>query len=214
MIRILEKECKALSFNAVIRHYFPGEADKLQIRKLCQVDRTAISQYIKSESLKPVHLLCTHGHLDHCFGNIFIMNEFGLKPEVSSEDLFLAEDLDAQARSMFGFSIGEPTPPIGHCLVAREKISFGNHQLKVLPTPGHTPGSVIFYCKEEKVAFSGDTLFRMSIGRTDFERGSWSDMMHSLRAVVAQLPADTTVYTGHGPNTTIGDELRMNPYFR
>ena len=214
MLNIKLFSCNMLGENCYVVNDETREAVIIDCGAQYPAERTAISQYIKSESLKPVHLLCTHGHLDHCFGNIFIMNEFGLKPEVSSEDLFLAEDLDAQARSMFGFSIGEPTPPIGHCFVAREKISFGNHQLKVLPTPGHTPGSVIFYCKEEKVAFSGDTLFRMSIGRTDFERGSWSDMMHSLRTVVAQLPADTTVYTGHGPNTTIGDELRMNPYFR
>lgn len=177
-------------------------------------EKTSIRQYITSTGLKPVHLLCTHGHLDHCFGNSFILDVFGLKPEVSHEDLFLAADLDAQARNMFGFSIDETTPDIGHFLSPNEEVCFGNHRLIVLPTPGHTPGSVIFYCREEKVAFSGDTLFRMSIGRTDFERGSWTDMMNSLQKVVAKLPADTTIYTGHGPQTTIGEELRMNPYLK
>ena len=214
MLNIKLFSCNMLGENCYVVNDETHEAVIIDCGAQYPAERTAISQYIKSESLKPVHLLCTHGHLDHCFGNIFIMNEFGLKPEVSSEDLFLAEDLDAQARSMFGFSIGEPTPPIGHCLVAREKISFGNHQLKVLPTPGHTPGSVIFYCKEEKVAFSGDTLFRMSIGRTDFPEGSWAKMEESLKNVVAKLPKETTVLAGHGPQSTIADELQYNPYLR
>ena len=91
-------------------------------------------------------------------------------------------------------------------------IRFGQHQFKILRTPGHTLGGVSFWCEEEKVVFTGDTLFRMSIGRTDFERGSYTDIMHSLQRVLATLPADTKVYTGHGPQTTIADEKQYNPY--
>ena len=97
---------------------------------------------------------------------------------------------------------------------ADEVISFGTHQLQILRTPGHTPGGVTFYCAQEKAAFTGDTLFRMSIGRTDFERGSYEDILKSLGKVLAQLPADTTVYPGHGPVTTISDELSYNPYLK
>ena len=70
----------------------------------------------------------------------------------------------------------------------------------------------MFYCEEEKVAFSGDTLFRMSVGRTDFKGGSYEALMNSLRNVVGKLPADTVIYSGHGPKTIIDDELRYNPY--
>jgi glyoxylase-like metal-dependent hydrolase (beta-lactamase superfamily II) len=84
--------------------------------------------------------------------------------------------------------------------------------LQILRTPGPTPGGVTFYCAEEKAAFTGDTLFRMSIGRTDFERGSYEEILNSLSKVIAQLPADTTVYPGHGPKTNISDELSYNPY--
>lgn len=213
MLNIKTFSCNMLSVNCYVVSDNTNEAVIIDCGAQYPEERIAIRQYIKSQQLKPVHLLCTHGHLDHCFGNIYITNEFGLKPEVNREDLFLAEDLDAQARSMFGFSIGEPTPPIGHFILPGEEIAFGSHQLKVLLTPGHTPGSVTFYCKEEAAAFSGDTLFRMSIGRTDFERGSWNDMMNSLQGVLAKLPAETIVYPGHGPKTTIGEELRMNPYF-
>ena len=70
----------------------------------------------------------------------------------------------------------------------------------------------MFYCEEEHVVFSGDTLFRMSVGRTDFEGGSYQELDRSLKEVLAKMPAETTVYSGHGPKTTIGDEIRYNPY--
>jgi len=70
----------------------------------------------------------------------------------------------------------------------------------------------VFYCEEEHVVFSGDTLFRMSVGRTDFEGGSYQELDRSLKEVLAKMPAETTVYSGHGPKTTIGDEIRYNPY--
>jgi glyoxylase-like metal-dependent hydrolase (beta-lactamase superfamily II) len=106
--------------------------------------------------------------------------------------------------------------PFGAIVVSAdgEVIAFGHHQLKVLHTPGHTPGGVVFYCEQERTAFSGDTLFRMSIGRTDFEKGSYEQIIDSLHNVIAKLPADTTVYTGHGPLTVVGEEVAMSPYFR
>ena len=214
MLNIKTFQCNMLAENCYVVSDDTRQAVIIDCGAIYPDERQAIADYIDRQSLTPVRLLCTHGHLDHCMGNAFIMQHYGLKPEVSSDDEFLAADLDAQARSMFGFSIDEETPPIGRFLKAGESVEFGSHQLSVLSTPGHTPGSVIFYCEKEKVAFSGDTLFRMSIGRTDFERGSWPDMVRSLHDVVAQLPKDVTVYCGHGPTTTIAEELAMKPYLR
>ena len=174
-------------------------------------ERTAIVDYLTSNQLKPVHLLCTHGHFDHNFGNDTIWHTFGLKPEVAAEDEGMME-LKTMFKELTGADYLGDIPPVGRLLTAGECISFGTHQLKVLPTPGHSRGSVTFYCEAEHAAFTGDTLFRMSIGRTDFEGGSWSDMSHSLKKVLAVLPADTTVYPGHGEPTTIGYELQYNPY--
>lgn len=178
-----------------------------------QEERGAISLYIKNEGLKLVHLLATHGHLDHNWGNHTLFEEFGIKVETLNEDAFLIENLGKQASELFGFQLNEPEAPVGTYLSKDKSVSFGNHSFTILHTPGHTPGSCTFYCKEEKVAFTGDTLFRMSIGRTDFDGGSWTDMTESLRKL-AKLPTETVIYSGHGPQTTIAEELQYNPYLR
>ena len=173
-------------------------------------ERRAIVDYILNDNLKPVHLLVTHGHLDHNFGNNTVFDEFGLKPEAGYGDRELIENLKGQAKDTFGVEVDYDFPPVGHYFDDEEVISFGNHQFSIIPTPGHTPGGVTFYCKEEKVAFTGDTLFKGSIGRTDLG-GSMFMIINRLREL-AQLPDDTTILPGHGDSTTIGDELAHNPY--
>ena len=173
-------------------------------------ERRAIVDYLLNDNLKPVHLLVTHGHLDHNFGNNTVFDEFGLKPEAGYGDRELIENLKGQAKDTFGVEVDYDFPPVGHYFDDEEVISFGNHQFSIIPTPGHTPGGVTFYCKEEKVAFTGDTLFKGSIGRTDLG-GSMFMIINSLREL-AQLPDDTTILPGHGDSTTIGDELAHNPY--
>ena len=177
-------------------------------------ERHAIVNYIRGNELKPVHLLCTHAHFDHVFGVDTIYQAFGLKPEMHSEDKFLYDAASEQAAQMMGIENSIQMPPTNSFLNDGDIIRFGNHQLQVLHAPGHSPGGVLFYCKEEKTLFSGDTLFRMSVGRTDLPGGSWEQLINSMANVVAKLPADTIVYTGHGPKTCIGDEMRMNPYLK
>ena len=122
--------------------------------------------------------------------------------------------MNRQVMAFLGTSFHHLMPPPGDDLGDGELIPLGHSQLKVLHTPGHSPGSVVFYCEKEKMLFAGDTLFRMSVGRTDLEGGSWQQLMQSLHRVLAPLPADVKVLTGHGPATTIGEEVAMNPYFR
>jgi glyoxylase-like metal-dependent hydrolase (beta-lactamase superfamily II) len=175
-------------------------------------ERDAITHYIDTEGLKPMHLLCTHGHFDHNFGIDTIYKAYGLKAEVAKEDSDLINHLPEQFQSMIGVPLRREYPEAGRYFEPDEIVRFGNHELKVLKTPGHTPGGVVFYCEEEHVVFSGDTLFRMSVGRTDFEGGSYLELEKSLKEVLAKMPAETTVNSGHGPKTTIGDEIRYNPY--
>jgi len=175
-------------------------------------EREAITHYIDSEGLKPMHLLCTHGHFDHNFGIDTIYQAYGLKAEVAKEDDELISHLPEQFKAMIGVPLRREYPGVGRHIEPDEIVRFGNHELKVLKTPGHTKGGVVFYCEEEHVVFSGDTLFRMSVGRTDFEGGSYQELDRSLKEVLAKMPAETTVYSGHGPKTTISDEIRYNPY--
>lgn len=174
-------------------------------------ERKAISEYIKRNNLKPVHLLSTHGHLDHNFGNNTIFDNFNIKSEVSYKDEFLMNDLKGQGKAMFGLGMQYEFPTPGHYFEENESISFGTHKFQVIETPGHTPGSVAFYCKEENIAFTGDTLFRQSVGRTDFKGGSMFMLINSLRNL-AQLPDETRILPGHGEETSIGWELAHNPY--
>ena len=174
-------------------------------------ERRALVEYIRNNDLKPVHLLATHGHLDHNFGNDTIFKEFGLKPEIAQADEAWITNYKEQAMKLYGMTLEMEMPEVGHFLSDKEKIQFGNHTLEVMETPGHSPGSVVFYCKEENVLFTGDTLFQMTIGRTDLEGGSMMQIIQSLR-IIAQLPDNTKVYPGHGYTTTIGYELSRNPY--
>ncbi len=174
-------------------------------------ERAAIVDYIRDNGLTPVHLLSTHGHIDHNFGNNTIFDEFGLKPEVHKEDQHLMDMLAEQAETLVGITLDYAMPPVGKYFGDGDEITFGSHRLKVIETPGHSKGSVFFYCPEEAIALSGDTLFRNSIGRTDYLGGSMFQIIQSLR-MICQLPDNTVVYPGHGPQTTIGTELSSNPY--
>lgn len=214
MITVKRFTCNVLAENCYVVSDESHEAVIIDSGVMYQEEGIAITQYIRDNGLHPVHLLCTHGHFDHCMGNGLIYREFGLKPEAHTGDQFLMETMQQQTTDILGVALPMEVPPVGRYLTDKDAITFGSHTLRILHTPGHTPGGVTYYCKEEGIAFSGDTLFRMSIGRTDFDGGSYEQIVHSLREVLAVLPPDTKVYPGHGPETTIADEIRYNPYMK
>ena len=214
MITVKRFTCNMLAENCYVVSDESHEAVIIDCGVMYQEEGTAITQYIRDNGLHPVHLLCTHGHFDHCMGNGLIYREFGLKPEAHTGDQFLMETMQQQTTDILGVALPMEVPPVGRYFTDKDTITFGSHTLRILHTPGHTPGGVTYYCKEEGIAFSGDTLFRMSIGRTDFDGGSYEQIVHSLREVLAVLPPDTKVYPGHGPETTIADEIRYNPYMK
>ncbi len=174
----------------------------------------ALRRYISDHHLTPVHLLATHGHFDHNFGDVALFGYYQLKVEICAEDQQLVEHLPEQVKALFGMNDIDQRPQVGRLLQDGDTVTFGSHTLHVLRTPGHSHGSCLFYCKEEATAFTGDTLFRMSIGRTDFAEGSWTEMEQSLRRLASELPASTRLLPGHGPESTMDDELRYSPYLR
>lgn len=173
-----------------------------------------IKKHIASNDLQVKHLLNTHLHFDHVWGNAFAYRDLALRPEANYEDLRIYERMDEQIRSVIGISIPHPPmPPLGTSLLDGSEITFGKTTLKVLTTPGHSRGSVCFYAEKDAVLFSGDTLFCGSCGRTDLEGGSYLDILRSLQKLTA-LPDSTKVLCGHGPSTTIGREKQFNPYLQ
>lgn len=214
MLNIEHFVCNPFQENCYIVSDDTHEAVVIDCGAFYSEERKAVVDYIRRNNLLPVHLLATHAHIDHNFGNDTIYNEFGLKPEVSSLDESLMSRLPEQAEMFCNVSLNYEMPPVGKYLSEKDTIKFGNHEFSIIHTPGHTPGSVFYYCEEEAIAFSGDTLFRMSIGRTDLEQGSYADICKSLKNIVSMLPGETAILPGHGPKTTINDEKRMNPYMR
>lgn len=211
MLKIQRFVCNMLQENCYVVSDETRECVIVDCGAYYEHEQKAIKSYIEREGLKPTHLLATHGHIDHNFGNGFIADTYGLKVEVPAQDEWLMDSLADQAVNFIGVRPTTPYPAVGRYLQPNDTIRFGSHTIEQLPTPGHTPGSVVYYIADEHTALTGDTLFHMSIGRTDFERGSMMQMMMSLH-VLAQLPDETVVLAGHGEDTTIGDELRMNPF--
>lgn len=211
MLKIKTFVCNMLQENCYVVSDETEECVIIDCGVYYEEERRAIVNYIHGNGLQPMHLLCTHGHLDHNFGNNTIYEAFALAPEVSEGDEKMMQNLERQAQSFYGMSLNYEMPPVGKILSEDEPVTFGIHSWKVIATPGHSKGSVCFYDASERVLFAGDTLFQRSIGRTDLMGGSMLQIIQSLR-MLAQLPDETTVYCGHGPTTTIGDELRMNPY--
>lgn len=172
-----------------------------------------IKRYIDDNNIVITHMLNTHLHFDHIMGIPFVYDDLGINPEACISDKFLYDDLNGQMRMFFGQDFNIPTlPSIARALKDGDTISFGEHDMSVIQTPGHSPGSICLYCETENVLFSGDTLFQNSIGRTDLSGSSSSDMMNSLQRL-SELPRNTEVYPGHGGKTNIGWECDNNPYF-
>ena len=211
MINVQVFTCNMLQENCFVVSDETKECAIIDCGAFYQEERDMIFNYIKKNQLKPKHLLATHGHLDHNFGNSYMQKGFGLTPKVHHKDKFLMESIKQQAQLLLGLDLTEEQPKDIDYLTKDDIIEFGNQRFTIIETPGHTPGSVFFYNEKEHIAFSGDTIFKRSIGRTDLEGGSMFQMIQTLR-FVSQLPDKTILYPGHGESTTIGDELNSNPY--
>lgn len=166
---------------------------------------------IEKRQLKPVLLLNTHCHLDHIFGDIFVMENYGLGAFCHKDDMTNRRTATQHAQ-MFGLSMEKPPEPAGY-LTDGQKISFGQTDLSVLHVPGHSPGGVAFYSGKDNVVFTGDALFSGSIGRTDLPGGNYETIINSIKNKLFTLPPGTQVCPGHGEETDIGTEKGSNPYF-
>lgn len=213
-LKIQRFVCNMLQENCYVVSDDTSECVIIDCGALYPAERVAISNYIKDNKLTPKHLVCTHAHIDHNFGNDFIYTEYGLQPELCAADKKLYKSLRWQAKAFVNMNYEEDIPPIGRLFAAGEMVDFGTHTFNIIGTPGHSQGSVVFFCEAEKVAFTGDTLFRRSIGRTDLDDGRFEDIICSLHSLLVRLPLDTVILPGHGTETNMADEQKYNPYLK
>jgi glyoxylase-like metal-dependent hydrolase (beta-lactamase superfamily II) len=173
-------------------------------------ERNELKEYIQDADLSPKYLLNTHCHLDHVFGNKFVHDTWGLTLHLHEKEKPVLEYAPT-----FGLSWGLPFDNYkGDLIFLREgeAIRLGNDALRILFTPGHSPGHVCFYAEAEQFVIGGDVLFHQSIGRTDLPGGNFDTLITSIHKQLFVLPDDVVVYSGHGPETTIGYEKVHNPF--
>lgn len=173
-------------------------------------DADRILMILAKEKLTVKYLINTHGHFDHVGANRRMKEVTGAKLAIHPDDVPMLSELSRSAAS-FGLS-AENSPEPDWLLQDKDTVRFGNITLTVIHTPGHSRGGISLYTPGH--LFAGDTLFAGSIGRTDLPGGDYDTLIASIKQKLLVLPDDTVVYTGHGPETTIADEKRMNPFLR
>lgn len=170
-----------------------------------------LTGFLEEKALRPVLLLNTHCHLDHVFGNGFMLEKYDLRTYCSEEDDWNRLNAVTVAH-LFGLEMETPPDP-GTFITDGQIISFGETNLEAIHVPGHSKGSIAYYSKKDGVVFTGDALFAGSIGRTDLPGGDYSTLIKSISTRLFTLPKETVVYPGHGHLTTIENEIKTNPYF-
>lgn len=175
-------------------------------------EQETLKNFIKDTGLTPERLLNTHCHLDHVFGNKWVHDTWGLELWLHpDEEKMLA--LAPVSGEKWGLPFDNYKGPL-HFLNHGDTIKLGDDEMRVILTPGHSPGSVCFYCEKQKILIGGDVLFRDSIGRTDLFGGDHETLLKSIREQLFVLPDDVVVYPGHGISTTIGYEKMNNPFLQ
>lgn len=182
----------------------PGMTDQRECER--------IDSFIALNGLKVKYLINTHSHIDHLFGDEYVKRKYGVGVAASTDDLFLSSRIKEQSR-MFGLRTDMPDEiKVDLPLHDGDVLKLGTEPIEIISVPGHSPGSVALYCPESKFVVTGDALFRLSIGRTDLPGGNHAQLLDSIMKKLLTLPPDTTVYPGHGPSTTVGNEWRHNPF--
>ena len=190
--------------------YYMHTGDLTTLSELYPYIRNYLSIWkLEENGLTLEAILLTHGHFDHVGGVKWLKDTYGAQFACSSKDQFIIDS--TAGGTMYGFKCNE-VPPIDVDLDTVGEIRFGETLLRVIKTPGHTPGHVVLFNEAEKVLFTGDTLFRESIGRTDLPGGDYSWIMRSILDRIVPLGDDVVFHPGHGPSSDVGHEVLYNPF--
>ena len=175
-------------------------------------EQNEFHRFIKDNNLNPVLLLNTHCHYDHVFGNKFVFDNWGLKPQFHQGELSVLQAIPGYVPQMGLHYELSPEPEV--FLAETGTVSFGNSVLELIFAPGHSPAHLCFYAREDNFLIGGDVLFYNSIGRTDLPGGNHAQLISNIKNNLFILPDDCEVYPGHGPATTIGFEKLHNPFLQ
>ncbi|MCF7956524.1 MAG: MBL fold metallo-hydrolase [Phycisphaerae bacterium] len=177
------------------------------------LENSELISYVKEMGLTAEAIILTHGHADHIVGVRDLRREFpDIKVVIHKNDAEMLTNPMMNLSALVGISF--TTEPGDTILDGEQKITFAGIEFEVLETPGHTPGGISLYCRDDNVLFSGDTLFAGSVGRSDFPGGNHNQLIRSIKEKLLVLPGTTKVYTGHGYMTTISLEKNSNPFLR
>lgn len=173
-------------------------------------EEQVFSDYLKKNKLVPQALYNTHCHVDHVLGCNRIKEAYKIPFYAHESEKALIDSAKSFAE-FFGMSVEQPPHP-DHTISEEDKIRFGESELDIFHVPGHSPGSLVFYNEENRLAITGDVLFKGSIGRTDLPGGNYTELINGIKSELMTLPKDTVLYPGHGPTSTIGNEYDTNPF--
>ena len=172
---------------------------------------SAVDNFIEEKKLKVNKILLTHLHIDHAMGVNHLKEKYGVEVYANEKDAMLGARIEEQIQ-LFHLPITLGKVTIDHYLNEKDTITFGGLQLTAISTPGHSLGSLSYYNSDKKIVFTGDALFKQSIGRTDLPGGDYATLINSITEKILTLPDNTIICPGHGPATTVKDEKRFNPY--
>ena len=210
-------DIKSFVFNAFYENTYLLSSSNLETLVLdpgCYEDfeKKELTDFIKTNKLKPIAIINTHCHIDHVLGNDYLKKIYDIPLWIPATEKNLLKSVATYAPTMGIQDYQEAEPD--KLLSEKDVITFGSEKLEILYAPGHSEGHLMFYHAAEKSLMAGDVIFRESIGRTDLPGGNFKTLEESIKNQVFTLPEVVEIYPGHGPSTTVGHEKKHNPFVK
>ncbi|CAI8317611.1 MAG: MBL fold hydrolase [Bacteroidetes bacterium MED-G17] len=210
MLRVKSFSCNPFQENTFLIYNEIGQAVVIDPGMSNAYEEDMFSNFVHEKNLKLTQMVNTHCHIDHILGVSYIHEIYGLSLYFHPKEQVIWDMAIATAH-MYSLPYNNHIDDVKY-ITEEETIQLSGEQLEIIFTPGHSPGSISFYCPKNNWAIVGDTLFKQSIGRTDLPMGNHIQLINSIKDRLLSLPMETKVYCGHGESTIVSDEKKRNPY--